>query len=76
MGFARQVGTIWLALGIAGVLFRVVQLFFIQDVKAGLVWAFKILTDPFHDIKIYHKAPLALLRGELIDPEIASHRPH
>jgi hypothetical protein len=76
MGFARQVGTIWLALGIAGVLFRVVQLFFIQDVKAGLVWAFKILTDPFHDIKLYHKAPLALLRGELIDPEIASHRPH
>lgn len=76
MGFARQVGTIWLTLGIAGVLFRVVQLFFIQDVKAGIVWAFKIMTDPFHDIKLYHKAPLALLRGELIDPEIASHRPH
>jgi hypothetical protein len=76
MGFARQVGTIWLALGVAGVLFRVVQLFFIQNVKAGLVWAFKIVTDPFHDIILYHKAPLALLRGELIDPEIASHRPH
>jgi hypothetical protein len=75
MGFARQVGTIWLALGVAGVVFRVIQLFFIQDVKAGLVWAFKIVTDPFHDIKLYHKAPLALLRGELIDPEIASHRP-
>ena len=28
----------------------------------------KILTDPFHDIKLYHKAPLYLLRGELIDP--------
>jgi hypothetical protein len=76
MGFARQVGTIWLALGVAGVLFRVVQLFFIQNVKAGLVWAFKIVTDPFHDIMLYHKAPLALLRGELIDPEIASHLPH
>ncbi len=75
-GFARHVGTIWLALGIAGVLFRMVQLFFIQDVQAGIVWVTKILTDPFHDIKLYHKAPLALMRGELIDPEIASHRPH
>lgn len=75
-GFARHVGTIWLALGIAGVLFRMLQLFVIQDVQAGIVWVTKILTDPFHDIKLYHKAPLALLRGELIDPEIASHRPH
>jgi hypothetical protein len=76
MGFARHVGTIWLALGVAGVLFRMVQLFFIQDVQAGVVWVTKILTDPFHDIMLYHKAPLALMRGELIDPEIASHRPH
>jgi hypothetical protein len=41
-------------------------------VQTGLVWATKILTDPFHDIKLYHKAPLALLRGELIDPGIGS----
>ena len=66
--FVRQVAAIWLALGIGGVLFRTVQLFFIKDVQTGLVWATKILTDPFHDIKLYHKAPLALLRGELIDP--------
>jgi len=37
------------------------------------VWAVKILTDPFHDIKLYHKAPLYLLRGELIDPGIRAH---
>ncbi|SPJ17436.1 hypothetical protein SBBP2_3070002 [Burkholderiales bacterium] len=42
----------------------------LKDVQTGLVWATKILTDPFHDIKLYHKAPLALLRGELIDPGI------
>lgn len=76
MGFARQVGWIWLALGVAGVIFRMIQLFFIQDVQAGFVWATKIITDPFHDIKLYHKAPLHLLRGELIDPTIAQHRPH
>jgi hypothetical protein len=38
------------------------------------VWFTKILTDPFHDIKLYYKAPFALLRGELIDPQHAQHR--
>ncbi len=71
--FVRQVAVIWLALGVGGVLFRTVQLFVIKDVQTGLVWATKILTDPFHDIKLYHKAPLALLRGELIDPAIGLH---
>ena len=73
-GFIRHVAMIWLVLGIAGVMFRTVQLFLIKDVQTGLVWATKILTDPFHDIKLYHKAPLALLRGELIDPDIGRHR--
>jgi hypothetical protein len=68
--FVRHVAVIWLAIGIGGVLFRTIHLFFIKDVQSGLVWATKILTDPFHDIKLYHKAPLALLRGELIDPHI------
>jgi len=68
--FIRHVAEIWLTVGIGGVLFRTVQLFLIKDVQTGLVWATKILTDPFHDIKLYHKAPLALLRGELIDPGI------
>ena len=71
--FVRHVAEIWLAIGVGGVLFRTVQLFIIKDVQTGLVWATKILTDPFHDIKLYHKAPLALLRGELIDPGIGLH---
>jgi hypothetical protein len=70
MEFVRHVAEIWLVIGIGGVLFRTIQLFFVKDVQTGLVWATKILTDPFHDIKLYHKAPLALLRGELIDPGI------
>jgi len=74
MGFARRVGMVWLALGVAGVLFRMLQLVFLQGIQASLVWGTKIITDPFHDIKLYHKAPLALLRGELIDPSIAQHR--
>lgn len=68
MEFARQVGWMWLVLGAAGLLFRTVHLFFLQGVQTGLVWMSKILTDPFHDIMLYHRAPLYLLRGELIDP--------
>jgi hypothetical protein len=63
----RQIGGAWLILGVAGLLFRTVHLFFIKDVQTGLVWMTKILTDPFHDIVLYHKAPLFLLKGELID---------
>jgi hypothetical protein len=66
--FVRHVGEIWLIVGIGALLFRMVQLFFLKGVQTGLVWATKILTDPFNDAKIYWKAPLYLMRGELIDP--------
>ena len=66
--FVRQVAKIWLVVGIGGLLFRTVHLFFIRDVETGLVWMTKILTDPFNDFKLYYKAPLALFRGGLIDP--------
>jgi len=66
-GFIAHVGQIWLILGMGGLLFRTVHLFFIKDVQTGLVWMTKILTDPFHDIKLYYKAPLQLFRGELFD---------
>jgi Protein of unknown function (DUF962) len=67
-GYVRNLSLLWLALGGAGLLFRTVQLFFIRDVQTGLVWCTKILTDPFHDVSLYHKSPLYLLRGETIDP--------
>ena len=60
----NDVAVIWLVVAAGGLLFRTVQLFFIADVQTGLVWCTKILTDPFHDIKLYHRAPLLLLRGE------------
>ena len=66
--FVRHVALMWLFLGVAGLLFRTVQLFYLKDVITGLAWLTKILTDPFHDVKLYAKAPLYLLRGELIDP--------
>ncbi len=72
-GFMRQIGWMWLFIGAGGLIFRTVHLFFLQGVVAGLSWMTKILTDPFHDIKLYYKAPMYLLRGELIDP-MTSHR--
>ena len=58
MEFIRHVALLWLFIGIGGLLFRTVHLFFIQSVQSGLVWMTKILTDPFHDIKLYYRAPL------------------
>jgi hypothetical protein len=74
MEFLNDVGLSWLALGVAGLLFRVLQLWIQKDLMTGLVWALKIVTDPFHDIMLYYKAPLALLRGEMIDPMEHVHR--
>ncbi|MFY9185730.1 hypothetical protein [Limnohabitans sp.] len=62
--FLEAVGYAWLFLGAGALVFRTTHLFFLQDVQTGLVWMTKILTDPFHDIYLYHKAPLQLLRGE------------
>jgi hypothetical protein len=75
-GFVRNLGYLWLALGIGGLLFRTLHLFFIRDVRTGLAWATKIITDPFHDVKLYHRAPAYLLQGELIDPSIVAEYPH
>ena len=45
-----------------------IQLALLRDLQTGLVWAVKILTDPFHDVWLYRKAPLQLLKGERLDP--------
>ena len=66
--FVRHTCQLWLALGLAALLFRTIQLFFQQSVLTGLVWFTKIVTDPFHDVKLYFRAPLYVLRGERIDP--------
>lgn len=70
--FVRHVGVVWLAIGIGGGLFRVVQLSLTRDVQTGLIWAFKVLSDPFHNIALYYKSPLALLRGEWIDTTVGA----
>src|SRR6516225_7776566 len=70
--FAYNVSLMWLALGAGALLVRTVHLFFLYDVQTGLVWLTKILTDPFHDVLLYGKSPLYLVRGELFDPIVST----
>ncbi len=58
----------WIWLGLGAIAFRTLQLFFLSGLTSGLAWATKIITDPFHDIWLYHKAPLQALKGDLYDP--------
>jgi hypothetical protein len=67
-GFVHNLAFVWLSIGVGGLLFRTFHLFYLKDAQTGLAWLTKILTDPFHDLKLYYKAPLCLLRGELVDP--------
>jgi hypothetical protein len=72
LGFAEHLGYLWFAVGIGGLTFRSVQLFITQNVLTGIVWATKIVTDPFHDIKLYYKAPLQLIRNGMIARALAA----
>ena len=67
-GWLHDVGMAWFALGVVGLVFRTVHLYFLKGAMEGLAWATKILTDPFHDVMLYWRAPLHLLKGELLDP--------
>jgi hypothetical protein len=58
----------WIALGVLAVAARTAWLCATRGSQTGLVWATKILTDPLHDIKLYHRAPLFVMQGKLIDP--------
>jgi hypothetical protein len=62
MGYLRHVGIAWLVLGVGAIIFRSIQLFIQRDVETGLVWATKIITDPFNDFKLYKGAPVQLIK--------------
>ncbi len=68
---ANHVGLIWICVAVGGVMFRMAQLAVGESAQTALIWALKVLTDPFHNIALYYRSPLALLHGELIDTTIA-----
>lgn len=67
MGFINNMAMLWLFVGLAAVIFRTLHLFKLMGVQSGIVWFTKILTDPFHDIKIYYKSPYYIVKGEMYD---------
>ncbi|MCB9876674.1 MAG: hypothetical protein H6835_03640 [Planctomycetes bacterium] len=67
-GYCHHVAVLWIATGVVAVLLRTTFLMVTVEPRHGLVWLTKILTDPFHDAKIYWKSPFKLLRGERLDP--------
>ena len=67
MDFLRHVGFGWLFFGVSAILFRVVQLWIERDLETGIVWATKIVTDPFSDFRLYRGAPARLLKGARAD---------
>ncbi len=62
-GYLENLGIAWLILGVGAIVFRMVQLFIIRDVETGVVWATKIITDPFTDFMLYRKAPAECARA-------------
>lgn len=67
-GWLHDVGLAWLMLGASGLVLRGLQLAVLRGPSWGLAWMTKILTDPLHNIDIYWRSPLALLRGQRYDP--------
>jgi len=67
-GLVHRTAIAWLILAASGLLARTLWLCVTRSVQTGVVWFTKIITDPFHDIILYHRAPLHLLRGEWFDP--------
>jgi hypothetical protein len=72
----NDVGWCWFWLGIAALVFRMAQLTLQQSFRTAIVWICKIITDPFHDIKIYYKSPYYLLKGELLDTSMRNGLSH
>jgi len=66
--FLDRLGILWWGLAFVGLLLRTFWLCATRNFQTGAVWFTKILTDPFHDVKMYHNAPIWLLKGQWIDP--------
>jgi hypothetical protein len=67
-GYLHLLVNLWLVLAGVGLLGRTLFLCVTRNRQTGVVWFVKILTDPFHDVMIYWRAPLHLMRGEWLDP--------
>lgn len=67
-GFLDNLAIMWAGVAIAALLFRTVQIMYKQSLQSGLVWLYKIITEPVYNLPVYYKAPFLALKGDMIDP--------
>lgn len=66
--FLHNLAIMWAIIAIGALLFRTTQIIFQQSLQSGLVWLYKIITEPLYNLPVYYKAPFLALKGDMIDP--------
>ncbi len=66
--FLSNLAALWLGLAGAAWIGRSLYLAATRGPLTGAAWCYKILTDPFHDIWMYYRAPFHLMQGKRFDP--------
>lgn len=64
----ERIGWAWLGLAGFGLLARTLWLTAMRSAQTGAAWFFKILTDPFHNVREFWRSPLYLLSGQRYEP--------
>ncbi len=62
-----SIGHSCVVISLLAYIIRIVTLSIQSSPIEGLAWGYKILTDPFNDIRIYMKSPLKLFRGQFYE---------
>ena len=63
-----HIAILWFLIAVAAILLRMMQIFKEHGIQSGVVWVVKILTEPFTNLPLYGKAPLYVIKGDLLDP--------
>lgn len=66
--FLDHLALTWAFVAVVGFMFRGIQLMITHSFTTGFVWWVKIITEPLHNLPVYYKAPLHVLRGDKLDP--------
>lgn len=63
-------GVLMLLISLFAILSRVLYLSFYHSPRTAAIWAFKIITDPINDIKLYWYSPIELMKGIKYEPGV------
>jgi hypothetical protein len=66
-GFLAAAGYAGVFTALTAWIIRIITLSYEVSFHEGIVWGYKILTDPLNDIRIYWNAPLKFIRGQMYE---------